>query len=118
MTTNHIERLDPALIRPGRVDLKEYLGDATSYQAHTLFTRFYTGSVSDTELEALRTQLVDKLKQASQEGRRVSMAALQGHFIRHSATEAVETWEELVEAAMHDRRVAASQRKFVAASAP
>ncbi|VDM48929.1 unnamed protein product [Toxocara canis] len=26
MTTNHVERLDPALIRPGRVDVKKYFG--------------------------------------------------------------------------------------------
>jgi len=32
MTTNHIERLDPALIRPGRVDYVELIGDATDYQ--------------------------------------------------------------------------------------
>ncbi|CAO3656985.1 unnamed protein product [Mucor hiemalis] len=35
LTTNHVEKLDPALIRPGRVDLKEYLGNATEYQIKT-----------------------------------------------------------------------------------
>lgn len=29
MTTNYVERLDPALIRPGRVDRKQYFGNAT-----------------------------------------------------------------------------------------
>lgn len=32
MTTNHIERLDPALIRPGRVDMVQEIGDATDHQ--------------------------------------------------------------------------------------
>ncbi|TKY89122.1 hypothetical protein EX895_001653 [Sporisorium graminicola] len=41
MTTNHIEKLDPALIRPGRVDLIAELGDAEREQVEELMTRFY-----------------------------------------------------------------------------
>lgn len=41
MTTNHVERLDPALIRPGRVDLIEELGDADEGMVQELFERFY-----------------------------------------------------------------------------
>jgi len=37
MTTNYIERLDPALIRPGRVDVKEYIGYCTTHQLGKLF---------------------------------------------------------------------------------
>ena len=41
MTTNHLERLDPALIRPGRVDMIVELGDAAPEQVRELLVRFY-----------------------------------------------------------------------------
>lgn len=41
MTTNHVERLDEALIRPGRVDCIEELGDAEPEQVEELLIRFY-----------------------------------------------------------------------------
>ncbi|KAF7332904.1 p-loop containing nucleoside triphosphate hydrolase protein [Mycena venus] len=40
-TTNHIEQLDPALIRPGRMDLKIQYGLATYEQLEQMFDRFY-----------------------------------------------------------------------------
>ncbi|KAJ7132511.1 P-loop containing nucleoside triphosphate hydrolase protein [Mycena epipterygia] len=40
-TTNHIEQLDPALIRPGRMDLKIKYGLATADQLEQMFERFY-----------------------------------------------------------------------------
>lgn len=47
LTTNHVERLDSALVRPGRVDMAVRLGEATRYQAGELWDRFY--GVIDTE---------------------------------------------------------------------
>ena len=43
LTTNHPEKLDPALVRPGRVDRKVELGYATPDQARRLFLWFYRG---------------------------------------------------------------------------
>lgn len=40
-TTNHIERLDPALSRPGRMDVWVNFGHATKYQAEGIFKCFF-----------------------------------------------------------------------------
>jgi len=41
LTTNHIEKLDRALIRPGRIDMTVELSNATGQQLRTMFLRFY-----------------------------------------------------------------------------
>ena len=41
MTTNHVEKLDGALLRPGRIDYRLYLGDATEEQKIDLYLRFF-----------------------------------------------------------------------------
>ena len=43
MTTNHKERLDPALIRPGRADVHTELGLVGAATARRLFERFFPG---------------------------------------------------------------------------
>lgn len=97
MTTNHLERLDPALIRPGRVDLLELVDDAHPSQVRRLFTRFYQGEtgLSPDDVESLGSRLEMKVQKAQQDGRRVSMAALQGLFIRSGPLEAVQQCEQL-----------------------
>jgi mitochondrial chaperone BCS1 len=52
-TTNHIERLDPALSRPGRMDVWINFTNATKWQAEGIYKCFFpykpTSGASDTE---------------------------------------------------------------------
>lgn len=118
MTTNHIAKLDPALIRPGRVDLKEYIGDATPAQARDLFTRFYADGLSPAELQGLVLHLEEQMEANISKGQSLSMASLQGHFIRNSAVEAVKHLPNLIHDTMLDRTSHGQEPKFRAASTP
>lgn len=88
LTTNHVERLDGALVRPGRVDMTVRLGEATRYQAGQLWDRFY-GEIDEgarnkvrflealEELGIVGAQGAERPDQASM----TSTAALQGLFL-------------------------------------
>ncbi|VDL27980.1 unnamed protein product [Hymenolepis diminuta] len=47
MTTNYINRLDPALVRPGRVDFKAEIGLCTEDQLRRMFSRFYPQKIEE-----------------------------------------------------------------------
>ncbi|KAF9920952.1 hypothetical protein FBU30_009064 [Linnemannia zychae] len=53
MTTNHLERLDEALIRPGRVDVRAKFGKATQSQAEELFIKFFPQPVEKDAIDIL-----------------------------------------------------------------
>lgn len=65
LTTNHVERLDPALVRPGRVDVIRRFGPATAATAEEMFLRFFPG-------------LSEAARRFGERGQGRSMAELQG----------------------------------------
>lgn len=73
MTTNHIEKLDPALIRPGRCDRRVLIENAARSQAKRLFTRFFP------DQQDLAERFGDLV-----EGGKFSMASLQGHLLKYA----------------------------------
>jgi len=74
MTTNHPERLDPALIRPGRADRRCELSAPDASQASRLFHRFFPRASREQI-----TRFVDCLDPAD-----ASMASLQAHLLTYS----------------------------------
>jgi len=76
MTTNHRERLDPALVRPGRVDLHVYFGPAKFDQAKLMFLNFYGGAEEQASRFARGLASADG-------GDAISMASLQSFFIKN-----------------------------------
>lgn len=71
MTTNHKDKLDPALLRPGRSDLHVLLNNASEKQIKEMFLRFFPGAENEAE-EFIKNVPVGK----------VSMAKLQGHLLQ------------------------------------
>lgn len=87
LTTNHIDRLDPALIRPGRVDMMLRIGEASKSQAAQMWDRFY-GEVDTDGIG--REKFLQRLGELGLFGtqpsgdlsnRHTSTAAIQGLFL-------------------------------------
>jgi chaperone BCS1 len=65
-----MSRLDPALLRPGRVDVIAHFSLATAKQAEGMFLKFFANE------KALAQKFAKEVKPDS-----ISMAQLQGHFV-------------------------------------
>jgi hypothetical protein len=72
MTTNHKEKLDPALIRPGRCDVQVEIDNASRDQMRRIFVRFFAGQAEHAKTFASRLP----------EGE-ISLAKLQGFLLEH-----------------------------------
>ena len=88
LTTNYVDRLDSALIRPGRVDMAVRLGEATRWQMAKLWDRFY-GEFDEEGI--FKARFLDRLVQLGLinpeneeqmlHARSTSAAAVQGLFL-------------------------------------
>jgi chaperone BCS1 len=81
LTTNHLHRLDLALIRPGRVDVRLHFQRASKQQAARLFQCFYRGgdhAIEDSRLAQWGEAFADQVQE-----RKMSMAAIQGFLMLH-----------------------------------
>ncbi len=77
MTTNHLERLDPALIRAGRIDEQVELGHADEDQLRRLYLKFHPDPAAAAVFARERA------------GQALSPAAVQGELMKRFGTDPV-----------------------------
>ncbi|RYO96669.1 hypothetical protein DL764_007417 [Monosporascus ibericus] len=132
MTTNHLEKLDKALIRPGRVDMIVKFGLADKGMISAIFRAIYAHLEGDDgpepvenlelDLDSRKARAEEKAKRRAAEDARVeilaeefaakvpahefSPAELQGYLMRHKrdAHAAVTNIEEFIDTTRKDRK--------------
>ena len=102
MTTNYPEKLDPALTRPGRVDMKFYIGYATDSQLIRAFDRFYPtepGKPNGQDFLKAIESAKKKIKLPLRNKIELSMADVQSYFLLHKdkPKDAINCIESLIE---------------------
>jgi chaperone BCS1 len=86
LTTNHRERLDAALIRPGRIDVEVELGNASKMQLKTLFLRFHPAAT------VLADALAADYPSARLSPARIQQALLEGDTPEQAAEQLRKAW--------------------------
>lgn len=87
MTTNHPEKIDPALKRKGRIDLELEFGICDKQQAKNMFLKFYPGSYNEAEMFSKQVEY-----------KSYTTAMLQHHFIanrKNTASESINIREDI-----------------------
>ncbi|KAF8153881.1 P-loop containing nucleoside triphosphate hydrolase protein [Crassisporium funariophilum] len=127
-TTNFIDHLDPALLRPGRIDRKIQYKLATKQQAAALFIRFYPESYTTLQSQTdSKTQMTSTEKTSAIEKlaevfaldipeHEFSTAELQGYLLAckrqpEKAVEGILAWVAQERKEREERKVRESERK-------
>jgi len=103
LTTNFIDKLDRALIRPGRVDLQVQFPSANAEQVRGLFLFFYPEEFDSAE--KFTAKIVKRYGLPDKEGEldgKLSMAAVQQFLIYCRLNSAAEAVEKLDEFSFHE----------------
>lgn len=120
MTTNRPEDLDSALVRPGRVDMKVFLGNISQKSAEEMFIRMFSpdlGCTSHLDIEDIQKLAIEFASKIPEDTFTPSL--LQGFFQLHlespeNAASSIAAWvkKELVKTSDKDFEVISSKRKL------